>query len=303
MEMMKKTKLILLITILVFASCNTGTKEKTEEEQKNIVNVSVLPLKYFIEEMAGEFVEVNVMVPAGASPATYEPSPKNIQKLKKSDAYLRIEPLSFEKVWMSRFRSNNKDMKVYNLAENIDLLMQGDHTHKKAESHRNHDHGDNLADPHIWISPSTVSPMIKNMKRALIELYPGHEAEIRNNYQKLKQFVDTKDHLVRTKVDQMENKSFLIFHPALGYMARDYGLNQIVIENRGKEPSSQQMHKVIKKARNHNVSSVLAQKHFDMRNAKTIAKELDVNVRVINPLKENWPLMIDQIIESLTDKE
>ena len=115
--------------------------------------------------------------------------------------------------------------------------------------------------------------------------------------------MEEKDQYVRNEVNKMENKSFLIFHPALGYMARDYGLNQIVIENRGKEPSSQQMHKVIKKAQKHHVSSVLAQKHFDMRNARTIADELGLSVNVINPLKENWPAMIDQIIKSLKNKK
>lgn len=301
MEMIKKINLIILFALLVLVSCKNNKNETSVTDQKKIINVSVLPLKYFIEEMAGEFVEVNVMVPAGASPATYEPSPRNIQKLKKSDVYLGIEPLSFEQAWMSRFRSNNKEMKVYNLAENIELLDQADHKHETTENHHNHDN--KLGDPHIWVSPSTVLSMIKNMKRALVELYPDRRSEIESNYQKLKLQVEKKDQSVRDNVDQMENKSFLIFHPALGYLARDYGLNQIVIENQGKEPSSRQMHKIIKKARKHEVTSVFAQKHFDMRNAETIAKELGINVSVINPLEENWPLMIDQIIESLTDKE
>ena len=97
----------------------------------------------------------------------------------------------------------------------------------------------------------------------------------------------------------MENKSFLIFHPALGYLARDYGLNQIVIQEQGKEPSSREMHKIIKKAEENEVTSILAQKQFDMRNAKTIADELNIEVNIINPLQEDWPVMVDQIVESL----
>lgn len=301
MEMISKSKLIIGIVLLFLASCNNDKTEQAASDQKNIINVSVLPLKYFIEEMAGDFVEVNVMVPADASPATYEPSPRKIQKLKKSDAYLRIEPLSFEQVWMPRFRSNNKEMKVYDLAKNIELLDQGHHKHTTSENHHKQDAS--LGDPHIWVSPSTVLPMIENIKKALIQLYPDHEAEVKKNYQKLKVQVEEKDQYVRDEINQMESKSFLIFHPALGYLARDYGLNQIVIESHGKEPSSRQMHKIIKKARKHDVSGVLAQKHFDMRNAKTIADELGVKVKVINPLEEEWPVMIDQIIERLNDKE
>ncbi|MFO8054694.1 MAG: zinc ABC transporter substrate-binding protein [Bacteroidales bacterium] len=303
MKMPKKFNRILIFAILLLVACKNDNKEAAVADQKKIVNVSVLPLKYFIEEMAGEFVEVNVMVPAGASPATYEPSPRKVQKLKKSDAYLRIEPLSFEQAWMSRFQANNKAMKLYYLARNIELLEQDDHKHESDEDHHCQGEDAELADPHIWVSPSTVLPMIKNIERALVDLYPGQEAEIEKNYQKLKLQVEKKDQFVRAEVAQMENKSFVIFHPALGYLARDYGLNQMVIENQGKEPSSRQMHKIIEKARKHDVSSVLAQKHFDMRNAKTIAKELGVKVNVINPLEENWPVMIDQIIESLTDKE
>lgn len=294
---MKNFNLLLFIALLIFISCTNDKKEANTNERKKIVNVTLLPVKYFVDEMAGKFLEVNVMVPESASPATYEPSPRQMQKLKKADAYLGIEPLSFEQAWMPRFKATNKEMRVFNLAENIELI---NHQKQEAkESKHDHEKEKKLADPHIWVSPSTVLPMIKNIKAALIELYPRKKSVIEKNYQQLKRRVEKKDQSVNDAIDQMENKSFLIFHPALGYLARDYGLNQIVIQEQGKEPSSREMHKIIKKAEENEVTSILAQKQFDMRNSKTIADEMNIEVNIINPLQEDWPVMVDQIVESL----
>lgn len=279
---------VLLAFITILYSCDQ-TKTSTADEE-NIVNVSILPLKYFTEQLAGDFVKVNVMIPQGANPSTYEPTPRQISLLSRSDAYLGIEPLIFEKTWMQRFKASGKDMKYYDLSRDIKLI---------SNKHGNHSHG--AADPHIWISPKTVKILVKNMRDAFIELYPEHQETIKENYGAVQKLINQKDQFWQKTFKEKENISFLIFHPALGYLARDYGLDQLIIQHEGKEPSPKDLRRITQKAKEKNVNRIFVQQQFDVRNAKTIANELDMEVTVINPLSEDWPGEIEKIGKALAD--
>lgn len=289
-------KYSLLLFAVILSACNQQNTGQTEEKQKPIVSVSVLPVKYFTEQIAGEFLQVNVMIPGGASPATYEPSPAQMKKLVRSDAYLTIPVLSFEKAWLPRFKSSNKELRFYNLTNGIELNELAGHHHGEEE----HDHGHShhyVADPHIWVSPSTVLPMIENIADALLELYPDKQHEIKENYARLASDVKMKHEKASKVLRDAQNRSFLIFHPALGYLARDYNLNQIIIEDHGKEPSPRQLREVVELARSQNVQHIFVQKQFDVKNAEAVAKELGIELVVIDPLSENWSGEIDRIIE------
>lgn len=286
---------LLLFFAMILSACNQQNTDQKEEKQKPIVSVSVLPVKYFTEQIAGEFLHVNVMIPGGASPATYEPSPEQMKKLLKSDAYLTIPVLSFEKAWLPKFKSSNKELEFYNLTTGIELNELAGHHHGEEEHHHGHSH-DYVADPHIWVSPSTVLRMVENIADALLELYPEKQHEIKENYARLASDIKMKNEKASKVLRETQNKSFLIFHPALGYLARDYNLNQIIIENHGKEPSPRQLQKVVELARHHNVEHIFVQKQFDVKNAEAVAKELDIELVVIDPLAENWNEEIDRII-------
>lgn len=286
-----KIAISFIFLVLLTSSCN---QQQEKDNTKANVSVSILPLEYFIEAMGGDFIEVNVMVPEGSSPATYEPTPRQMKKLMRSDAYLGIEALSFEKAWMDRFRSNNKTMNVFDLSEDVQMIDLASHQHAGAPS-AIHEH---VADPHIWVSPSTVLPVIKAIKDALTELYPEHRSAIQSNYKQLKREVELKHQMAAKAMAELENKNFMIFHPALGYWARDYGLNQIVIEDKGKEPSPGQFNKVLQRAKKQKVTKVFVQKQFDVRNAQTVAKELGIDVVVINPLDKCWAEQVDHIIQA-----
>lgn len=289
MKVMRNISLLLFVLVMIMVS-SCGQKQKTSDMDKPVVNVSILPLKYFARELDGSFIRVNVMVPKGSSPTTYEPTPKQMSLLARSDAYLGIKPLIFEKTWMQRFKTANADMKVFDLSEDIDLINR-----KKGNKRKK------VADPHIWMSPKTALQMVENMKDALTELYPERKKSILKNYKSLVGKINEKDRLLEKKAKQTDDTTFLIFHPSLGYLARDYGFEQLIIQHQGKEPSSRRMKNIIIRAKSRNVSDVFVQKQFDTRNAQTIAEELGVDVKVINPLTENWANGIDEIAHAFED--
>ncbi|TVQ83063.1 MAG: zinc ABC transporter substrate-binding protein, partial [Bacteroidetes bacterium] len=154
------------------------------------------------------------------------------------------------------------------------------------------DHGDHFheggIDPHLWMSPKVMLEILPAIKQTLMEVYPHLSETIENNYSVLKSDVELVHSELQDVVSGLRIRSFMIFHPALTYLARDYGLEQISIEYEGKEPSPGQLSHIIRKARNENISVIFVQEEYDVRNAQLVAEETGAEVVQINPLAYDW---------------
>ena len=144
---MKLVRLIIILGFFLSACSNNQKKADTG----NSIMVSVLPQKYFVEKIAGDHFNINVMIPPGASPVTYEPTPKQMKELTKSFVYFRIGHIEFEKSWMKKLININPDMEIIDLSKTADLIKP-EHNHD--HSHEGHHH--HGVDPHIWTSPKEV---------------------------------------------------------------------------------------------------------------------------------------------------
>lgn len=282
---MKRVLLVLAVMTILAASCR---KQQEDQDGKKIISVSILPQKYFVEQIAGDQFQVNVMIPPGANPVTYEPTPGKMEKVSQSVAYIKTGHLIFEHVWMDKFKSMNGTMEIIDQSEQVELIRSGDH------QHGNHRHKGNI-DPHIWVSPKAVKLQIETIKKALIKLEPENEDMFAENYRNFKSKLDSLDASIEERIAQSDVTSFMIFHPALSYFARDYGLNQIAIESGGKEPSPSKLKEVVEEARKKEMRKVLVQKQFSTDKARTVAGEIGASVAVINPLDSNWIDAMDQI--------
>lgn len=297
---MKLNKLVILL-VVVLSSCSTLTKD--EENIDNIM-VSVLPQKYFVEQIAGDRFNISVMIPPGASPVTYEPTPKQMKELTKSFAYFRIGHIEFEKSWMNKLIDINPKMNVVDISTNADLIkpeVEHDHDHAH-EGH--HHHG---VDPHIWTSPKEVKKQAEIIFNFLIKSKPDYKNEFLGNYEEFKQELDSLDiYLIKT-LNPYKGRKFLIFHPALSYIARDYGLEQISIEIDGKEPTPANIQHIIDVAKEENIKIVFVQSQFSTHNAEVIANEINGRVVQIDPLDQNWiestRYIADQIVKSYIVKD
>ena len=217
-------KLIKYLLIPLLVSCSSAT----HVGNKDVITVSISPFKYFIDVIGGGDFDVNVMVPAGADPHIYEPAPGQITSLSRSVAYLSDGYLGFEVTWLDRFFEANKKMKKVSMAQNIDLI--------KAQEHHSGG-GEEGDDPHYWASPKSAYIMAANVKSLLMALKPANSEKYEKNYSLFCDTIALLDKKARTLFSGFEGKPFMIFHPALGYLARDYNLVQIAVENEGKEPS------------------------------------------------------------------
>ncbi len=280
-----KTKTFLLTLVGIFSigitlgACSTA---KIPESGKIGVTVSILPQKYFVERIGGDLVEVNVMVGPGMDPHTYEPQPAQMESLATSQLYFSIG-VEFEDAWLAKFKDTNPELKFIDVSSNIEKIpMTAEEHHEEGE----HEEGE--MDPHIWLSPANVRIIAQTMAAALSEVDPQNSTIYQNNLNDFLMDIDTLDEEIRTSLDPLTSRKFITFHPAWGYFARDYDLEQISIEVGGNEPSAAEMADLINTAKADSIHIIFAQPEFNTKAAETIAAEIDGRVIFISPLAENW---------------
>lgn len=283
-----KKFLYLIITIILFA-CQAKQKETT-----NMVSVSILPQKYFVEQIAGDLFKVNVLVTPGSSPHNYEVLPSQMKELAKSKLWLQIGLLTFEDAWKDKFAEINKDLVVVNCSEGI-VPIAGSECEEEGHEH---EHAEAF-DPHTWLAPVEVKTMSLNTLAALKTYFPEHSATFENNYSRFISNVDSLSAQIEQKLAPLTNRNILIFHPALGYYARQFRLEQIPLELDGKEPSPKHMKTIVDLAREQNIRVIFIQKEFDTENALQLSREIGGNVVVIDPLDYNWEKQMLDITEKI----
>jgi zinc transport system substrate-binding protein len=288
-----------LIIALIFVSCNFSGQNTggNETGKKEVLTVSIPPQHYFVKQIAGNHFEINIMIPPGANPVTYDPSPGKMKKVANSLAYIKIGHLAFEKNWMNKFSSINPDLTIIDQSKYTNLIKG-----KKQENLHSHNHGAGV-DPHIWTSPKAVKKQIKAIKEGLIELDSSHASIYETNYRNFLSKLDSMDGSFQQELSKMKTRSFMIFHPALSYFARDYNLVQIPIESGGKEPTPSELKNIIDKAEKERINTIFIQRQFNTDNAETIAKEIGAKVEVINPLDSSWMNAMKDIAVKLISRD
>ena len=269
-------KLIYILTLFICCACG----HTPQQSEKPVITVTLEPLRYFTEAIAGDCFEVVSMVPKGSNPESYDPTPQQLVNLSKSQAYLRIGYIGFEQAWMKKLEANYPTMKVYDTSKGVELIREEGH------HHGDHYHEGGV-EPHIWNSTQNASVIADNIYAALCEMDADHQPEYKQRLDSLKQVIARTDADVRTLLANADS-TFLIYHPALSYFARDYGLHQISIEEGGKEPSPATLKTLIETCRREGAQVIFVQQEFDQRNAQLIADELGIEIVPINPLSHDW---------------
>jgi zinc transport system substrate-binding protein len=278
----------IILTLFTLTSCSS-----TKTEEKGVA-VTIEPLRYFVDQMTSQKVPVDVMVPMGTSPATYAPTTSQLMALSSAGVYVQAGHLGFEEAWMHRLKELNPEMDVLNLSRNIQLIKGEDH------QHGDHMHEAGI-DPHIWMSPKIVMDFLPDLKSVLIKNFPEDKETIDANFLRLLTEVETIHNSFMTLSDNEQPNKFMIFHPALTYLARDYGLEQISIEYEGKEPSPAKLKELIDRALEEEIKIIFIQAEFDQRNAEMVRKATGARLVVINPLGYNWPGTMKDLRELLSN--
>ena len=256
----------------------------------NVV-VSIVPQRYFVERVGGNLVDVSVMVEPGASPATYEPKPEQLKALSGAAAYFSIG-VPFEDAWLAKIAETNVDMMVVDTIADVERVPMGAR-HQDGEA--------GVPDSHVWLSPELVKVQSRAIYETLAQLDPGHRDEYAANLDAFIADIDALEADVRATLSGLESNKFMVFHPAWGYFARDFGLEQIPVEVGGQEPSAQELAHLIEVAKQEGIQVIFAQPEFSTQDAETIAQEIDGEVLLISPLAPDWLENMRQVAQTFAD--
>jgi zinc transport system substrate-binding protein len=287
---MKKLFVILMILIITTTSvsCTNGTVDQSGEENKINIIVSIEPQKTFVEKVVGELGKVTTVIPRGYSPANYQPSPKEIEDISNGDIYFSIGVESEKSFILPKLKDLNSDIKLIDLQNEVSKYHESLYIGENEEVHDDHGHEEGEIDPHIWLSPKRVIKIVEIIRDQMIDMDEIHEPHYRENAEKYIEELETLDKEIEESLKGLENKSFIIYHPAFSYFAEDYGLNMITIEEDGKEATAKRIQAVVDFAKSNNVKVVFYQDEFDSSQAKIIAEEIKGEVVEVTPLSENY---------------
>lgn len=303
---MKKIYLLFLIALLA-TSCKPGARQSKSSDDKPVITVTMEPLRYFTEAIAGDHFKVVSMVPKGSSPETYDPTPQQLVDLAQSKAYFRIGHIGFEQIWMDRLTDNAPHLQFFDTSKGVDLIYDNSHPHHhhdgdSEESGHGHDHGIGV-EPHIWNSAVNAQIIAGNILTALSAIDKPNEAVYLERYKTLCRQIEHTDSLIKaTLSDPAADRAFMIYHPALSYFAREYGLHQIPIEAGGKEPSPAHLKELINLCKQEKVRVIFVQPEFDRRNADLIAQQTGTEVVPLNPLAYDWEAEMLNTAKALVKK-
>ena len=291
-----RTAYLYLLFLSLFA---TGCTSSTRQTDKERLYVSILPLRSLVEQIVGDDFKVDVLVPAGASPESFEPTPRQYVALNRSKLVFNVGLIDFEQTLL---RDCPDREKLVNLSRGIRLLEGScahGHTHEptgKARASEGHAHG---IDPHIWTSPRALKQMAANAYDALRTSFPD-SVRYTENYEKLLVRLDSLDTACAEALRQADVHTIVIYHPALTYYAADYGLEQLAVEHDGKEPSARHLARLIEEARRKKVRRVFYQAQYPASTVKVIAEDIGARSVKIDPLREDVIENIGEITRQLT---
>ena len=229
-----------------------------------------LPL---VDKITNKTIDVNVIIPKGASPAIYSPKPSELLKLKKSKVYFTIG-VPFDKKYLSKIKEINPNIEIVDFAKYI----------KKEKN------------PHIWLSPALLMLQAKVVLDIFIEKEPKNKEVYLKNY---KNYINKLSNLEVKGFQKIKQKAFITFHPSFYYFAKDFHLKEIALQKEGKSPSFSYLAKVIKTAKQNNIKTVIISPEFPTKYAKIVAAKINAKVVVISPLNEDPCITINQLIEAL----
>ncbi|QXM05086.1 metal ABC transporter solute-binding protein, Zn/Mn family [Crassaminicella indica] len=278
----------LILSMIVFFSLTACNKEASNIE-KLTVAVSIVPEKTFVKSVGGDLIEVVTMIPPGNSPENYAPSPKELEMLSKASVYFSIG-VPTEKA--------NIIPKLSSISEDIDIVPLDEEVSKV---YKDREFSPGKRDPHIWLSPKRVKLMIKVIEDKLCEIDPKNKDIYIKNAEEYIKKIEQLDVKIKKSIEDLPKKGFLVYHPAFGYFADDYGLKMVAIEKDGKEATIEDIKRIIDYAKKENIKTIFYQAEIDSKQSRVIAEEIDGEAKEVAPLAPNYIENMENIAKAFAD--
>jgi zinc transport system substrate-binding protein len=253
--------LALLLALALSAGCSRGGQ--TAGETRLVAFVSIPPQAYFVDRVGGRRVGVQALVRPGQDAHTYEPTPRQMADLARAKVYFRIG-FPFENNLIPRLESSVPDLLIVDTRQGITLRSFQGGTGQDEQGQ----------DPHIWMSPTLVKMQVRTISDTLVRLDPMNEAEYRANAGRFVDDLEQAHSRIAQALAPLQGRELLVYHPAFGYFADEFGLKQVAVERAGKEPTSRQLARLIEQARARGIKVVFVQPQLSQAGARAVAEAI-----------------------------
>ena len=251
------------------------------------VMVGIAPHRQLCKLIGGRRIRVSALLPPGKSPASFVPTPAQVRELGRARLYFSLG-LPFEQRVLERLAQMPEHPEIVSLQEGLELKPFSPVNGNRIRDQKH-------LDPHTWLDPRLAARQAATMARALSRIDPAGQKFYQANLEKLQQQLDQLYRKLKTELAPLKGKTLLVYHPAFGYFARAFGLEQLAIETAGKRPKGRTLATLIRKARQRRVRAIFVEPQFDRRNAEKIAQSLNCEVVQIDPLAADYSANLERI--------
>ncbi|WP_081965334.1 metal ABC transporter solute-binding protein, Zn/Mn family [Porphyromonas sp. COT-108 OH2963] len=269
--------------ILILSCLSCTSNDKTDSKPEIVVSIS--PQRFFAEKLLGDIANVRVLVPPGANPESFDPTPNTLLSLSSCKVFFYMGSLLMEKTLVNTINENG--IKSVDLSNYVPKEIMEAYGSDHICSHPGHVHS-SMGDPHYWSSILGGRAIAKGMFETFQAIFPKHKDLLEKNYDQLIHEMDLLEKEIELLKSNSSTRSFVIFHPSLSFFSGEWGLSQIAVEHEGKEPTPKHIEKILKEAKDQDARAVLLQKEFSSSSVEAIAKSLSLPTHTINPLSEEW---------------
>lgn len=297
---------------LLLGGCASNEESGATEETSDQLTVyaSTFALKSFAEEIGGDRVRVEMVIPPGADPHTYEPTSKQMTDIAEADLFLTVghdlEPYveSMEKSLANEnvtFVKTAEDVTLLSAEDTVHVHGEDEHSedkHAEEEAGHSEDDGHNHGqyDPHVWLDPMNAVSMAEAVEAAFSEQAPDYKDEFADRLSAFKEEADTLDAELKAAVDAGSKSELLVTHAAYGYLAERYGFEQLPITGLtpSEEPSQQALKRVIEEAQLHDLTHIAFEDTVTPKVAQVVRNEIGAETVTIYNLESVTKQQMDK---------
>jgi ABC-type Zn uptake system ZnuABC Zn-binding protein ZnuA len=269
---MKFIALPLLLFFVIFSSCRQAEMSEKHEgskhpEGKLRVITTIAPLYSFAKNVAGNYAEVDNLLPSGAGPHDYSLSPEDVMKMSK--ARVIIENGVGLETWLDKVTARKAGVSkqiVVDSSRGVDIISN---------------------DPHIWLSPRNALIQVRNIRDAFVKADPANAEQYAKNAEAYMKRLERLDRDITQITASLKRKEFVSLHSAFLYFARDYGLRQaaVIQELPEREPTPRHIAEVMSAIKANNIRVIFSEPGVPHKVVQTIAGDLNLQVYSLNTLE------------------
>lgn len=281
---------VALIASLMMVSCNgkkttAQTSESDTKIDKPIIAVSIVPQQTFVQKVCGDDYEVVTIIPPGYSPASYDPTPVEAEKFNKAVIYFTVG-VPAEVNILKRISSDTKIVHLEDIvAKKYDDRLLG-----------------TSRDPHIWLSPKRVQVMVDTIAQNLVILNNG-TVDYAANAKAFNAELTQLESDITDLLAPVKNQSFVVFHPAFGYFADEFGLKMYALEEDGHEATPNHLMEMVDFAKENGIKTIFYQAEIDSAQSKSFAEEIGGVSAALSPLSGDYIANLHKMAQTIKDSQ